>query len=234
MHWVPMLLRDSGTLEGNSRDLFWMVTWKMICTGAQAMPLALCRPVPSRVRPCACRDRNRATCRSSTGPKRECAHLRICNRNRACQNLRGSSGRHPLYATLQGCIEAKCGNWHGAQRTCICIMPAHGRLPVLRRPVVSSSGGMCVTVPKVPVLMASCESTLLSPKSATCKHQQHVTAALHIIQEAQWTAAPMAWGGKCQTSQAALCICTSRHADVLCLGSPLDTSTAEYFCIRHT
>ena len=146
------------------------------------MPLALCRPVPSRVRPCACRDRNRATCRSSTGPKRECAHLRICNRNRACQNLRGSSGRHPLYATLQGCIEAKCGNWHGAQRTCICIMPAHGRLPVhishsstpkaytstllLRRPVVSSSGGMCVTVPKVPVLMASCESTLLSPKSA--------------------------------------------------------------------
>ena len=27
---------------------------------------------------------------------------------------------------------------------------------------------MCVTVPKVPVLMASCDSTRLSPKSATC------------------------------------------------------------------
>ena len=105
--------------------------------------------------------------------------------------------------------EGKLSGWHGAQHTCICIMPAHGRLPVhishsstpkaytstllLRRPVVSSSGGMCVTVPKVPVLMASCESTLLSPKSATCKYHQHVTAALHIFQGGQWSAAWMAW-----------------------------------------
>ena len=73
----------------------------------------------------------------------------------------------------------------GEPGTCICIIPAQGRLPVhishsstpkaytstllLRRPVVSSSGGMCVTVPKVPVLIASCDSTLLSPKSATCR-----------------------------------------------------------------
>ncbi len=35
MHCVPMLLTDSGTLMGNSRDLFWMVTWKMICTAAK-------------------------------------------------------------------------------------------------------------------------------------------------------------------------------------------------------
>ena len=91
---------------------------------------------------------------------------------------------------------------NGSQQsvTCICIMPSHGRLPVhisqsstpkaytstllLRRPVVSSSGGMCVTVPKVPVLMASCDSTLLSPKSATCANEPlyHIPCEpLHIV-----------------------------------------------------
>ena len=40
MHWVPMVLTDSGTLVGNTRDLFWMVTWKMICSIADRMGLA--------------------------------------------------------------------------------------------------------------------------------------------------------------------------------------------------
>ena len=119
------------------------------------------------------------------------------------------SSAEDSFVTIQGSKEGKLRHRYCAQHTCICIIPAHGRLPVhishsstpkaytstllLRRPVVSSSGGMCVTVPKVPVLMASCESTLLSPKSATCKQHHNVMGALHIFQGGQWSAAWMAW-----------------------------------------
>ena len=208
MHWVPMLLRDSGTLEGNSRDLFWMVTWKMICKEAQAMSLALCRPIRAKSDPALVTTGVDQPAEAAQEPRKECTPQGL-QYQIACQESRCSFSQRPHCVSIQGSKEAKLSVRHAAHHTCICIMPAHGRLPVhishsstpkaytstllLRRPVVSSSGGMCVTVPKVPVLMASCESTLLSPKSATCKHHQHVTAALHIFQGAQWSAAWMAW-----------------------------------------
>ena len=45
MHWVPMLLTDSGTLVGNSRDLFWIVTWKMICAPQKMCSQTRCRAI---------------------------------------------------------------------------------------------------------------------------------------------------------------------------------------------